>query len=313
MGYVASYTIEPERRTLHGPFSRERPPILEIASGDTVRFRTLDAGWGLEPQREDGQPRRQFEPRGPERDRGHALCGPVAIRGAEPGMTLEIRIDDLRVGAWGWTAAGGWASEVNERLGVVEQGIVHRWTLDPDSLTGRNQHGQTVKLRPFLGVIGMPPDEPGFHPTAPPRTCGGNIDCKELIAGSSLYLPVPVQGGLVSVGDGHALQADGEVSTTAIECPMEQADLTFMLHTDLPITTPRANTPSGWITFGFDRDLNEATMVALDAMLGLMAERYGLRRLDALALASLLVDLRVTQIVNGVRGVHAILPHGAIA
>lgn len=309
---MATYAIEPERATLHGKFSREHPPVLTIDSGDTVRFRTLEAGWALTPYQPSGAPPERFEPRDPERDRGHALCGPIAIRGAQPGMTLEVRIDRLRLGPWGRTAAGGWSSPVNDRLGLTKERTALCWELDPDRLIGRDQYGHTLQLRPFLGVMGMPPEEPGLHPTAPPRFCGGNIDCKELVEGSSLYLPIAVPGGLFSTGDGHALQADGEASTTAIECPMELAELTFILHEEMHLSMPRAKTPAGWITFGFNADLNEATLVALEEMLGLMGELHGLRRLDALALASLVVDLRITQIVNGVNGVHAVLPDGAI-
>jgi acetamidase/formamidase len=132
------------------------------------------------------------------------------------------------------------------------------------------------------------------------------------VSGSRLYLPIAVSGALFSVGDGHAAQADGEASSTGIECPMERVELTFRLRGDLSLAMPRANTPAGWITFGFHKDLNEATMIALEAMLDLLHEHYGMERLEALAMASLVVDLRITQIVNGVRGVHAVLPHGAI-
>jgi len=138
------------------------------------------------------------------------------------------------------------------------------------------------------------------------------MDCKELVAGSTLYLPIVVPEALFSTGDGHALQGDGEVSGVAIECPMERVELTFYLRDDIRLTTPRANTPIGWITLGFHEDLHEATFIALNAMLALMEEQYQLSRPRALALASLLVDLRVTQIVNSVMGVHAVLPHGAI-
>ena len=158
----------------------------------------------------------------------------------------------------------------------------------------------------------MPPDEPGMHPTFPPRFCGGNIDCKELVAGSILYLPISVPEALFSVGDGHAIQGDGEVSGVAIECPMERVDLTFHLRNDLHLTTPRAHTPSGWITLGFHENLHEASVLALEAMLDLMGEHYHLPRPQALALASLVVDLHVTQNANGVLGVHAVLPHEAI-
>jgi len=163
-----------------------------------------------------------------------------------------------------------------------------------------------------MGVMGMPPDEPGLLATFPPRFCGGNIDCNELVAGSTLYLSIAIPGALFSTGDGHALQGDGEVSGVAIECPMERVELTFYLRDDIQLTTPRANTPVGWITLGFHEDLHEATLIALNAMLDLMGEQYQLSRPRALALASLLVDLRVTQIVNSVLGVHAVLPHGVI-
>ena len=153
--------------------------------------------------------------------------------------------------------------------------------------------------------MGMPPDEPGRHSTVPPRTCGGNLDCKELVSGSTLWLPIAVDGALFSCGDGHAAQGDGEVAGTAIECPMERAELTFGLE-DRELTAPLARGADGaWMTFGLHEDLDEAAIGALDAMLALLGERLGLSRRDALAYASVHVDLRVTQIVNLVKGVHA--------
>ena len=308
---MAFHSIEPERRTLHGKFSRERAPILTIDSGDTVRYRTLDAGWGLAPPPQAGAANEKFEPR-TEDDRGHALCGPVFIRGAQPGMTLEIAIGTLRPGTWGWNGAGGdWLLPLNELLGVKDTEYALLWRIDPDALIAENQHGHRVSLRPFMGVMGMPPDEPGMHSTAPPRVTGGNIDCKELVAGTRLFLPIAVEGGLFSVGDGHGVQADGEASGTAIECPMERCDLTFYLHESLHIKTPRAWTPEAWLTFGFDPDLYTATAYALDAMLDLMGELHGLDRGAALALSSLAVDVGVKEIGNGANGVHARLAHGA--
>ena len=311
---MASYAVEPERRTLHGHFSRDLPPILTIERGDTVRFRTLVSSWAIEPRRtaiRENQPAR-FGPLDPVLDEGHALCGPIAVRGAEPDMTLVVQIGQVTPGTWGHTAVGGWPHPVNERFGVVDQSDYLLWTLDPATMTGRNQHGRTLALRPFLGVMGMPPDEPGVHSTVPPRVTGGNIDCKELVAGSTLYLPIAVPGGLFSLGDGHAVQGDGEACVTAIECPIDSVDITFDVIADMRLTTPRANTPAGWITFGFHEDLNEATMIALGAMLDLLAEKYGMSRHEALGMASLVVDLRITQIVNDVRGVHAVLPHGVL-
>lgn len=294
---MATFQIEPTRENLRGRFSCEYPPVLTIDPGDTVNYRTLDASWGLDgPGWVDGNI--GFSPRDPEQDNGHALCGPIFIRGAHPGMTLEVRIDAIRVGEWGWTH--------------VEDSKVLKWTLDPDTLIGRDDRGREITLRPFLGVVGMPPDEPGTHSTGPPRLCGGNLDCKELVAGTTLYLPIPVEGALVSVGDGHAVQGDGEVSGTAIECPMEQVTITYNLLSTMPLKGPRARTAEGWITFGLNEDVTEAANQATFGMTDLLTEQYGLSFREALALASLAVDLRITQMVNGVRGVHAVLPHNAI-
>ncbi|MCC6615841.1 MAG: acetamidase/formamidase family protein [Anaerolineae bacterium] len=306
------HVLNAERRTLHGHFSRDLPPVLTIDPGDTVRFQCLDVGWGLEPHNGIDGNRREFPGRDPVLDDGHALTGPVFIRGAKPGNTLVVRVDAIEVGQWGTTMAGGWHNAWNDRLGISEEGIFHVWTFNHEAQTARNQHGQTVTLRPFMGIYGMPPAEPGVHSTVPPRATGGNIDCKELVVGSTLYLPVAVEGGLFSTGDGHAVQGDGEICVTAIECPMDRVDLTFDLLDDMPLTTPIANTPAGWVTLGFHEDLNEAMVIALEAMLALIQRLHGLSRLDALALASLTVDFRITQVVNEVRGVHAVLPHGAI-
>jgi acetamidase/formamidase len=168
-----------------------------------------------------------------------------------------------------------------------------------------------MRLSPFLGVLGMPPDEPGRHSTGPPRRSGGNIDCKELVAGTTLYLPISVDGALFSAGDGHGAQADGEASGTAIECPVERAQLTLEL-SDLELRSPIARTPDSWIAFGFDDDLDLAAEEAMATMLDLMERERGWDRGYALALASLAVDLRVTQIVNGAKGVHAVLRDDAI-
>jgi len=307
------HEIPLERATLHGHFSADLPPVLTIDPGDSVRFSTLDAGWGLEAPNLDGSTRREFEPRHPELDDGHALIGPIAVRGALAGQTLVVRIDELRVGPYGSTTAGGWESPENARLGV-EDGEMHLlvWKLDAEAATGTDQHGRVVGLRPFLGVLGMPPREPGIHATTPPRAWGGNIDCTELREGATLFLPIPVDGALFSAGDGHARQGDGEVSTVAIECPFELVQLTLDVRSDLPLAAPIARTGEAWIAFGFDSDLDEAAAIATDGILALMQREFGIERRDALALASVVVDLRVTQMVNGVRGVHALLRHDAI-
>jgi acetamidase/formamidase len=159
--------------------------------------------------------------------------------------------------------------------------------------------------------MGLPPAEPGEHSTVPPRVTGGNIDCRELVAGSTLYLPVRVPGALLCLGDGHGAQGDGEVCGTAVECGMT-TELTVDLAADRPLATAHAVTPAGRVTFGFDADLNEASAQALEAMLGWIQVLHGVDKATALALASAVVDLRVTQIANQVWGVHAVLPDGAL-
>src|SRR5262249_33908156 len=169
----------------------------------------------------------------------------------------------------------------------------------------------TVPIRPFMGVMGNTPAEPGYHSTYPPRRVGGNLDCRELVAGSTLWLPVEIEGALFSVGDGHAVQGDGEVSRMALECPMEQVELTFAVRRDLALQAPQADTPAGYLTIGLGQTLEEAQRGALYGMLDYLHRLAGLGRSHAMALASCVVHLRVTQIVNGTLGIHALLPHGA--
>ena len=303
---MALHEIPLERRTLHGHFSRDLAPILTVESGDSIGLACLNSGWRTAEHE-------VFPERDEELDAGHALIGPVEVRGARAGQVLEVSIEELRIGAGGVTQAGGFATPLNERLGVEDgETLTLRWSLDADSATGRSDAGHEVGLAPFLGVIGMPPDEPGIHSTAPPRRFGGNIDCKELVAGTKLFLPIPVDGALLSAGDGHAAQGDGEVSQLAIEAPMERAVLTLSVRDDLRLEWPIAWTPDAWLTFGFDEDLDEAAAIAIDGMLALLQREHGLVRREALALASVVVDLRVTQLVNGSRGIHARIAHDAL-
>ena len=308
---MAVHNIQLVRESLIGSFTKEISPVLTVSSGDTIRFETLDAGWGTGPGYHE---RKKPFARRDKIDNGHALIGPICIENARRGMTLEIKFNDIVPGPYGFTSAGQYPNWQNRKLNLTQfQEITLHWSLDKHTMKGSckiNETSFTLSLHPFMGVIGMPPEETGFHSTWPPRYCGGNIDCKELVKGSSLFLPVPVDGGYLAIGDGHALQGDGEVSCQAIECPMEVVDITLHLHENLHLQNPRANTPSGWITFGFNEDLDEAAVQALDGMLDLMGELYGLTRVEAMALGSSVIDLRITQIVNGVKGVHACLPHG---
>lgn len=308
------HTLNLDKQNFHGSFSNEYQPILTVGSGDSIRLKTLDIQWGYSASKDEE--RVFFSSRESEENPGHPLIGPIAVRDAKPGMVLEVKLNDIVPGWYGQNWSGGFRSWQNVKLGLTDtEKIQLDWELDPTTMTGRCDIGGKpfhVGLQPFMGVMGTAPAEPGVHQTAPPRYCGGNIDCKELVRGSTLYLPVSVDGALFSTGDGHAVQGDGEVSGTAIECPMDFVDITLTARDDMQLTTPIANTPAGWITFGFSEDLNEATAVALDEMVKLMQQFFSIKKEEATALASATVDLHITQVVNGVKGVHAILPHGAI-
>ena len=291
-------------------FSRGQPPVLTVDRGDTVVLRSLDASGSLEPQTFPGEKVATMFSEW----RGHCLTGPIAVRGAVPGDVLAVRFVALRPDAWGWTTAKAENNALTRRLGLHEIPPARLlWQIDPDAGVAVSDTGHTVRIAPFHGVTGVAWDEPGEHSTIPPRAVGGgNIDCKELVAGSTLYLPVAVPGALLSVGDGHAAQGDGEVAGTAIECGMT-TELQLDLVTSLPVHGVHAETPAGHITFGFSPDLNAATGDALDAMLMWLQASYGVGKAVALALASTVLDLRVTQVANQSWGVHALLPAGAIS
>ena len=231
--------LEPVPEAVTQFFSSSAPAVLTVDPGDTLMVRTLDAHGYLErPESWDTEPPRMFTP-----SRGHCLAGPIEVRGAEPGQVLAVHLESMQPGAWGWTTAGVADEDLSQALGVAAGPVEFlAWDLDPVSLTGR-ANGFTVPLTPFLGVIGMPPAEPGEHSTTPPRTLGGgNLDCRELVAGSTLYLPVTVPGAGLCLGDGHAAQGDGEVSGTAIECGMTST-VTLSLVDDPPLSTIHAVTP----------------------------------------------------------------------
>jgi acetamidase/formamidase len=283
--------------------------VGHIRSGDRLVLDIPEANWfGAEqakPLSHEGL--NTWGARKPE-DEGHCMVGPFHIEGAEPGMSLEVRILEVIPGDWGWSGAEQNDTPWGRKLGLPEDswlGLL--WDIDARSGFAQNQLGDRVRIRPFPGVIGMPPNLPGRHSTVPPRVCGGNLDCRELIAGSTLFLPISVAGALISFGDGHALQGDGEVSGVAVECPLRRLEVEVHLHRDRTLPGPRAETAAGKIAFGFHEDMDQAWASALDNMILWMMSLYGISRLRAVALASLCVDLRITQVVNQVCGVHAIL------
>lgn len=294
------HRLDPTRETVVDVFSRDAVPVLTVDPGDRVIVRSLDASGYVERQTTPGEQVPRLLPQA----RGHCLTGPIAVRGADPGDTLSIRLESMAPDPWGWTVAGAAANALNRRLGVDTAAWL-LWDVGAD--VASDQHGHRVPVAPFLGVIGVAPAEPGDHSTIPPRpSAGGNIDCRSLVAGSTLYLPVQVAGALLSLGDGHAAQGDGEVGGTAVECAMTSTVVVDLVP-EPPLTSIHAETPTGRITFGFDADLSTAATDALDAMLTWLQSLHDLDRPTALALASACVDLRVTQVANTTWGVHAML------
>ena len=307
---MATHHLAATSETTADVFDRTHAPRLTISSGDTVVVDSLDASGYLERQTTPGEVRPRLFPE----PRGHALTGPIAVTGAEPGDMLALRLVDLTPGAWGWTVAGGVETHVTTRLAVDDAAQSWLlWELDPTTGRATESRGFSRPLAPFLGVMGLAPSEPGEHSTIPPRAAnGGNIDCRELVAGSTLYLPVAVSGAMLYLGDGHAAQGDGEVGGTAIECPM-RTEVVLDIAVDQPLATIHAETPAGRITFGFDADLNVAMGDALDAMVVWMQSLHDVDKTTALALASTVVDLRITQVANRTWGVHAVLPHDVLS
>jgi acetamidase/formamidase len=313
MAFMAFYRLDPTPRDTVNVFSAAHEPAATVEAGDTILVRTLDAAGYLERQAfpgDTGKPKMfagDF--------RGHCLSRPVAVRGAVPGDMLKVEIVSLTPDTWGWTASPGHpGTPVPKRLGLDEADrAALLWEIDAVAGTATANGKYTRPIAPFLGVTGTAPAAPGEHSTIPPRAeAGGNIDCKELVAGSTLYLPVNTDGALLYLGDGHGAQGDGESSGTAIECGMT-TEAVVSVARERPLNAVHAETPAGLVTFGFSADLNEAMGDALDAMITWMAELYGTSRGEALALASTCVDLRVTQVVNLTWGVHALLPAGLLS
>jgi len=298
---------------VHYAWDNSLEPLLEIDPGEIVIFQTRDASDRTvtpDTRPEDLPIQREF--------RGHPLTGPVRIHGAEPGDTLEVEILELRPGAYGWTRFAPGRGLLPDDF---ETGFLQIWDLTRDPTPFRP--GIRVPLEPFLGVMGVALAEPGSHSTMPPRRNAGNIDTKQLTAGSHLFLPVLVPGALFSCGDGHAAQGDGEVCVTAIECEM-MATLRFGLRkgaapAELQYETPgplapRTNTAGYYATTGHSPDLLEAARQATRQMIGYLTERHGFTREEAYILCSVAVDLRISEVVDAPNWVvSALLPKSIFA
>lgn len=307
---MATHTLSPSPHTLVGFLDPERAPVLTIDSGDELVFSTLDASWHLpEQERVDAPEGLQRWPDRTPDDRGHALVGPIEVRGARPGQALRIHLDRIQAGSWGWGGAQGDRLARAEALGLEQLDTTHLgWRIEQGVAT--SQHGDVVPVRPFLGFLGMPPPEPGRHSTFPPRRWGGNLDCRDLTEGAWLELPVSVPGALLHLGDGHAAQAGGETSGVAIECPLSRVVLRVEL-VDHTLTMPRFLTAQGERgCLAVAPSLDEAWPLALRALIDWVATDTGRSLGHVTALSSVFADLRITQVVNGTVGVHAVWLEG---
>jgi len=293
-------------------FDASLKPVLTIDSGDIVQLWTTTGNpryfenLGVPTEKIPAELYAAFEGV-PGQARGdHTLNGPIAVRGAEPGDTVEIKIRSidlwLPIAAISITANRG---TLPEEFPYSRARVV--W-LDLARKTIDLAPGVVIPARPFWGVIGVaPPPLMGRVPSGPPNVFGGNMDNQDLLPGTSLYLPVHAPGALISIGDGHAAQGGGEVTGGAVETSLK-GEVQVVLHKGMRITWPRAETPTHFMTMGLHEDLNQAVKIATREMLNLIVETKGLPRDDVYMMLSAAMDLNVTQIVDGTKGIHAMLP-----
>ncbi len=310
---MAHHELPSTPETVHwGYFEAARPPALEVRSGDTVTIHCLSgepkdlpsAPFEVLPDHREVLDRCERGP-GP-----HFMTGPVWVGEAVPGDALEVRILDCELRQdWGWNL-------IQPLLGTLPEDFTEQRRLhipiDRAAMVAKLPWGAEVPLRPFFGVMGVaPPPAWGRISSIQPRAHGGNMDNKELVAGTTLYLPVFNPGALFSAGDGHAVQGDGEVCLTALETCMT-GTFELIVRKDLSLAMPRAETPGHYLTMGMNEDLDDAAKQALREMIALIRERANLSAEDAYTLCSLAADLRITQLVDGNKGVHAMLPKAAL-
>jgi acetamidase/formamidase len=319
--------LTPENSAI-GNFPAQKAPILTIESGDTVRFDTGGgAGWNrdkIDPDvwlKEHDVPVTAAHPALRETievlakttryagiEGGHLLVGPVAIEGAMPGDSIEVRVHHVEpripYGTTGRSPGRGL-----KQIPEAERPPAKVTVMDLDRKVALFAPGVEVPLGPFMGVMGLlPPDSDGPNRrSGPPGLFAGNLDLKELVDGSTLYIPVFHPGGLFYTGDAHAAQGDGEISGSAIETA-NTAILQFILHKGESLTAPRVETPTHYIAIGLAEDLDDAMQMAADQTIEWLAELKGYDMFMTIPLASMGIDYRITQIVDGTKGVHAMIP-----
>jgi acetamidase/formamidase len=296
-----------------GYYDAAAKPVLRIKSGDTVEVQTLitNSPEGLEkallpPAQVEQTLRDVFKEVTDKGPGGHILTGPIYVEGAEPGDTLEVRILKIQLALPysynGFSQRGGLLPEdfPRTRIKIIP--------LDEKRMVARFAEGIEIPLRPFFGSMGVaPPKSAGRISSVPPGVHAGNLDNKELVAGTTLFIPVHAKGALFAVGDGHAAQGDGEIDITALETSLK-GTLQFVVRKDRRLRWPRAETPTHFIVMGLDKDLTQAMKLAAREAIDFLTTEKELSPDQAYMLASVAVNFRVTQVVDGTKGVHGMIP-----
>ncbi|MBI4279363.1 MAG: acetamidase/formamidase family protein [Armatimonadetes bacterium] len=291
-----THFLSPDR--VHYRWNNTLEPVLEVDPGDTVVYDLRDVADNQITPRSTSADLLRLD-----RERIYPLGGPVLVRGARPGDVLEVEILDLHTRGWGWSAVMVGSGLLPDDFA---EPYLHIWDLSAGDYTHMRPDIR-IPLDPFLGTMGVAPAEAGAFRVMPPGCFGGNLDCRHLTRGATLLLPVQVEGALFSCGDAHAAQGDGEVCVTGIECPMHAA-LRFNLPRGRSIPEPQFITPGPltsrydgkgyYATMGVHPDLMEAARNALRHMIDHMVHAYRMSREEAYVLSSVVVDLKITEVVD---------------
>jgi len=306
--------LKPTPKTVAwGYYDAAAPPVMRVKSGDTVEVQTLITsaptrleGAGVKPEDVEQTLRdiyKEVTNKGPG---GHILTGPIFVEGAEPGDVLEVRIKKIKLAIpYAYNAFGPRSGTIPEDFPYAKMRII---PLDAKHMVAHFADGIDIPLHPFFGSIGVaPPPSAGRINSAPPGIHAGNLDNKELVAGTTLYIPVHAPGALLFIGDGHAGQGNGEVDITAMETSLI-GTFQLVLRKDMHLTWPRAETPTHYIAMGINEDLREAAKLAVREMIDFLVTEKHLTRDDAYQLSSVAADFDITQLVDGTKGVHAMIP-----
>ena len=307
-------TLKPTPKTIAwGHYDASTPPVLRVKSGDSVEIQTLITsspkrleGAGVAANQVEQSLRDiydQVKEKGPG---GHILTGPIFIEDAQPGDVLEVHIVAVYLAIpYAYNGFGPGRGFLPEDYPYPKMKII---PLDEKRMVAKFAPGIEIPLRPFFGSMGVaPPETTGKFSSNPPWIHGGNLDNKDLVAGTTLYLPVHAAGALFEVGDGHAGQGNGEVDITALETSLV-GTFQFVVRKDIHLRWPRAETPTHFITMGLHEDLNEATKAAVREMIDFLMTDKHLSRDDAYMLSSVAADLSITELVDGNKGVHMSIP-----